>query len=262
MPYVTHFKSPEGEMLPIAAATQYKVVIPAEGSEDLQGWSTTMVTGKFTRVLLDQSDDGAVLPYCPAPNLFTDHGLTITYDEQGKQLVLQLDSLPAEACTLELLFIACDNNGKLLVLPALGKEAVESTEILTFDSVEEMNAYEAEEGAIAMVPSEGESGNSYNEIHIESVLTSGIALSSEYGDILDMTLNDMKPVRLTCYLDESVLGLFMVANGLLTFVRSGRGSTVAPYVHTYLLNIGVALISITKQEGDNTWYFSVDSLVG
>lgn len=36
----------------------------------------------------------------------------------------------------------------------------ESTEILTFDSVEEMNAYEAEDGAIAIVPSEGESGGS------------------------------------------------------------------------------------------------------
>ena len=103
MPYITHFKSPEGEKLPIAAATQYKVVIPAAGSEDLQGWSDTMVTGKITRVLLDPSADSVILPSCADPNVFTDHGLTITYDEQGEQLVLQLDSLPDAEAVLYLL---------------------------------------------------------------------------------------------------------------------------------------------------------------
>lgn len=50
--------------------------------------------------------------------------------------------------------------------------------ILTFDSVEEMNAYEAEDGAIAIVPSEGESG-AFPVVELTTVPTTEEQMGSE-----------------------------------------------------------------------------------
>lgn len=119
MPFVTHFMSPEGEKLPIAASELAVVEIPAAGSADLGGWSVVATPGKYTRCLdLAAPADSAILP--SNQSLITYHGLTITHDAQGEQWVLQLDSLPAQACTLTLIFIHCENGGEPLVLPALG----------------------------------------------------------------------------------------------------------------------------------------------
>lgn len=119
MPFVTHFKSPAGDDLPIAASELAVVEVPAAGSDYLGDWSEVATPGKYTRYLdLAAPADSAILP--SDQSLITDHGLTITHDEQGGQWVLQLDSLPAEACTLALLFIHCENGGEPLVLPALG----------------------------------------------------------------------------------------------------------------------------------------------
>ena len=54
----------------------------------------------------------------------------------------------------------------------------ESTEILSFDSVDEMNAYEAEDGAIAMVPSEGESGG-FPVVELTTVPTTEEQMATE-----------------------------------------------------------------------------------
>ena len=104
MPFITHFESLEGDKLPIAAATQYRVAIPAAGSADLGGWDNVSTQDKYT--YLSQQEipaDSVIIPACTDPNVFTEHGLTITYDEQGGQWVLQLDSLPAAEAVLYLL---------------------------------------------------------------------------------------------------------------------------------------------------------------
>lgn len=151
MPLVTYFKSPDGDDLPIAAAELVTVAVPAAGSAAMANWSDAADPGKYTRFLdLAAPADSAILP--SDQSLITDHGLTITHDAQGEQWVLQLDSLPAEACTLTLIFIHCENGGQPLVLPLGGSSA---QNIMTFDSVDEMNATEAPDGTIALVPSEG-----------------------------------------------------------------------------------------------------------
>lgn len=48
---------------------------------------------------------------------------------------------------------------------------VESTKILSFDSVDEMNAYQAEEGAIALVPSEGGGGGGMPVVELSTIPT-------------------------------------------------------------------------------------------
>ncbi len=121
MPFVTHFKSPTGEVLPISAASKLTVEIPAAGSADLRGWSNTMVPGKYARNVESEAfADSAILPSCTDPSVITDHGLEVSYDKQAATWVLQLDSLPAAACTLTLLFITCENDGVPFMLPLGG----------------------------------------------------------------------------------------------------------------------------------------------
>lgn len=153
MPLVTHFKSPEGEQLPIAASELAVVEIPAAGSTDLGDWSDVAVPGKYTRYLdLAAPADSAILP--SDQSLITDHGLTITHDAQGEQWVLQLDSLPEDAVTLTLIFIHCENGGQPLVLPLGGCGA--GANIVTADSVTELpDPSTVAEGTIGLVPSEG-----------------------------------------------------------------------------------------------------------
>lgn len=101
MAFISHFLSPEGEQLPIAAATQYKVAIPAATAEDLQGWA--LYNGTYLRqIQLDGlTSDTAVHVSCAVDDIFTTHGLYITTDDN--LLELQLTSLPEAATVLYLL---------------------------------------------------------------------------------------------------------------------------------------------------------------
>lgn len=79
------------------------VAVPAAGSIYLQGWSDRDVPGKYTRWLsLDAPANSSV--GVSSPSLVANHGLTVTYEAQREAWVLQLDSLPAAACTLTLTF--------------------------------------------------------------------------------------------------------------------------------------------------------------
>lgn len=173
MPLVTHFKSPEGEKLPIAASELAVVEIPAASSTDLGGWSDVATPGKYTRTLdLAAPADSAILP--SDQSLITDHGLTITHDAQGEQWVLQLDSLPAEACTLTLLFIHCENGGQPLVLPLGGCNESGAANIIAVNSVDELpDPSDVPEGTIALVPSE-----------------EGVTLTSPNGTVYRLTVSD------------------------------------------------------------------------
>lgn len=155
MPFVTHFESPEGERLQIVATELVTVAVPAAGSADLGDWrQTTGGTYYMENTFTDATAACAVLPHCTDPSAITDHGLRIEFDEQFQDWVLHIDSLPAEACTLTLLFINHSTEDTPCVLPAMGIGGG-ATNVLTFDSVEEMNAAQAPEGSLAVVPRRG-----------------------------------------------------------------------------------------------------------
>lgn len=123
MPFVTHFKNTDGQELPIAASTLITVEIPAAGSTAKGDWlqaadSTTEHYNQQAAVNAPKSS--AVIPHCTDPSVFTDHGLTINYEEQLQGWVLWIDSLPETACTLTLLFINHSTEGAPCVLPVLG----------------------------------------------------------------------------------------------------------------------------------------------
>lgn len=121
MPFITEFKSPEGEKLPIAASKLITVEIPAAGG-NLGDWSQAAASGAWynQQACLNAPRDSAVIPHCTDPSVFTDRGLRIDYEEQLDGWVLWIDSLPAEACTLTLLFINHSTEDTPVVLPALG----------------------------------------------------------------------------------------------------------------------------------------------
>lgn len=136
MPFVTHFKDTDGQQLPIAASTLVTVEIPAAGSADKGGW---MQAAQDTTEHYNQQaghsapKSSAVIPSCTDPSVFTDHGLRIEYEEQLQGWVLWIDSLPAEACTLTLLFINHSTEDTPVVLPALGGGA--SDEVVDLSGV-------------------------------------------------------------------------------------------------------------------------------
>ena len=134
MAFITEFKSPEGEKLPIAASTLVTVEVPAAGSADKGNW---MQAAESTPAPYNQQaghnapKHSAVIPHCTDPSVFTDHGLRIDYEEQLQGWVLWIDSLPAEACTLTLLFINHSTEGTPCVLPALGGDTLEQAKAYT-----------------------------------------------------------------------------------------------------------------------------------
>lgn len=101
MAYITHFQTPEGEQLRIAAATQFKVVIPAATAEDLQGWF--LDHGVYVRKLIRDwfTEDMVVQVSCDNADVFTEHGLTVTLD--NTLIELELTSLPTDETVLYLL---------------------------------------------------------------------------------------------------------------------------------------------------------------
>lgn len=124
MPFVTHFKSPEGEQLQIAASELVTVEIPAAGSDDLGDWrQTTGGVYYMENTFTDATAACAVIPHCTDPSAITNHGLRIEFDEQRQDWVLYIDSLPETACTLTLLFINHSTEDTPCVLPALGVDA-------------------------------------------------------------------------------------------------------------------------------------------
>lgn len=155
MPFVTHFKSPAGEDLQIVAAELVTVEVPAVGSADLGDWHQGAGDAYYMQnTFTDAPANCAVLQSCTDPSAITNHGLRIEFDEQFQDWALWVDSLPETSCTLTLLFINHSTEDTPVVLPALGVGGG-ATNVLTFDSVEEMNAAQAPEGSLAVVPRRG-----------------------------------------------------------------------------------------------------------
>lgn len=92
---------------PGEASQQFTVEIPAAGSTDKGDWmqaaeSTTKHYNQITVHNAPKSSEVSLT--CTDPSVITEHGLTINYEEQLDGWVLWIDSLPATACTLTLLF--------------------------------------------------------------------------------------------------------------------------------------------------------------
>lgn len=125
MSFVTHFKSPEGQDLQIAASELVTVEIPAAGSADLGNWRQNGAEGQYScQSFTDATAACVVLQSCTDPSVFTDNSLRVVYEEQLQDWVLWIDVLPETACTLTLLFINHDTEDAPMVLQALGVDAV------------------------------------------------------------------------------------------------------------------------------------------
>ena len=122
MPFITHFRSPEGDLLPIAAAAQYTVEIPAAGSEDLKGW--WLERDRYMRLinLEGVTEEMAVHVGCGVDAIFTEHGLYVTQDAGDECLTIELElsSLPAAATCVYLLTQHAEGGGAVY-MPVVGQ---------------------------------------------------------------------------------------------------------------------------------------------
>jgi hypothetical protein len=127
MPLVTHFRSPEGDLLPIAAAAQYTVEIPAAGSEDLKGWWLERDVYMRRIMLEGVTEEMAVHVSCPVGAIFTEHGLYVTQDVGVESFIdLELSSLPAAATSVHLLAQHAEGGGAVY-MPVVGQGGSGST---------------------------------------------------------------------------------------------------------------------------------------
>lgn len=115
MAFVTHFESPEGEKLPIAAGACYAIRIPAAGSADKGSWLTPAegTTAHYNQLHIDADENSALIPSCTDQSVFTDHGLRIEYEEQLQGWVAWIDSLPEAEAVLHLLVLNAVEGGEL-----------------------------------------------------------------------------------------------------------------------------------------------------
>lgn len=173
MPLVTHFRSPEGDLLPIAAAAQYTVEIPAAGSEDLKGWLPERDVYMRRIMLEGVTEEMAVHVSCPVGAIFTEHGLYVTQDVGVESFIdLELSSLPAAATSVHLLVQHAEGGGAVY-MPVVGQSGG-AANIITANSKDELpDPSTVPEGTIALVPS-----------------AEGVTLTSPNGTVYRLTVSD------------------------------------------------------------------------
>lgn len=117
--------------------------------------------------------------------------------------------------------------------------------ILTFDSVDEMNAFNAPDGTIALVPSEGESGGGLPTIELSQSITAGteVTLTEEESAFFNSAMANKTPVIVKMTLIVEEMGEMPFA--LLCNLFGGMYFTYQD-----------ALLTLQIMNGDGAWIVS------
>ena len=111
MPYITHFTSEKGEVLPVAAGTFYTVRVPAATSTNKGSWTGSAAAGySLVKELEGVTDEHIIMP-SGDDTLFTACGLTVSF-AQGI-LSLYVHHLPSTAKTLAITVLNANPGGEI-----------------------------------------------------------------------------------------------------------------------------------------------------
>ncbi len=110
MPYITHFTSENGEVLPVAAGTFYTIRVPAVTSTNKGNWVGSAATFYATSVHLEGVTDEHIILPSGDDTLFTTCGLTVHFEDGD--LSLHIEHLPSTDKTLTVVVLNAFNGGE------------------------------------------------------------------------------------------------------------------------------------------------------